>query len=234
MASALTAWVWICLILARLRNAESRFAHGRLAALDEFYDGNEEPFEAAPLDWTERRFSAAIWNFLQVPGASDFNQPLYRCSHGALFLRISLIRYSNLHLGDGVQLLSLPKRCHVSISVYKWWLMVKLPYTSCHPAIQTGDDTGFQSLKLNYYDHLLQRNMTGIAVCENPVRLTQAASLLVICRAPQVTVKLPRGTLLRKVKELDFFTKDPSVRQWKTSDALFVAILKLRNMVSLI
>ncbi|KAK2840098.1 hypothetical protein Q5P01_013838 [Channa striata] len=230
MASPLTTWVWFCLVLARLKSAESRFVRGRLAAMDEFYDRNQEPFEAAPLDRTQRIFSAPVWNFLQVPEASDLNQPQYRCSNGALFLRVSLIRYSNLRFEDGVQLFSLPKRCRDSISVYKWWLMIKFAYTGCLPAIQTGDDVGFHSLKLNYYDHLLQRNMTSMAVCENPSGSTQAGSLLVICRTPQVTVKLPRGSVLWKVKELDFFTKRYSVRQRKTPNALFVVISKLRNM----
>ena len=56
--------------------------------------------------------------------------------------------------------------------------------------------------KLHYFDHLLQEDMTGIAVCENSLMSLRAASPMVTCRTTQVTVKLPRATKLRKVKEL--------------------------------
>ena len=67
---------------------------------------------------------------------------------------------------------------------------------------QTGEEIGFHQLKVHYYDRLLQRNMTGIAVCEDPVMSLRSASPLVTCRTTHLTVKLPRETKLRKVKEL--------------------------------
>ncbi|XP_051259123.1 uncharacterized protein LOC127365263 [Dicentrarchus labrax] len=213
MGSALMAWVCIGLTLAQLNNAEShRDAHGHLAGQDELF---QQLFFAAPED-SDRSFRAPVWNFLHVEDPlltssthlyhherkmSDINQPQYRCSNGTLFLRFSLIRYSNLRLEDGVQLLSLPDRCHSSISIYRWWLLVKLP-TGCYTAIRPGDGTGYHPVKLHYFDHLLQEAMTGMAVCENPVVLPQAAPPLVTCRTTHVTVKLPHGTKLRKVKEL--------------------------------
>ncbi len=57
-------------------------------------------------------------------------------------------------------------------------------------------------MKLHYFDRLVQENMTGMAVCENPVMSPRTASPLVTCRTAHVTVKLPRETKLRKVKEL--------------------------------
>ncbi|XP_040913578.1 uncharacterized protein LOC121194667 [Toxotes jaculatrix] len=207
MASVLMAWVWIGLTLAQLNNAETqRYAHGRLADQDERYDGNEQRFEAAPEKGTERSFPAPVWNFLQGSGngpeTSDFNQPQYRCSNGTLFLRFSLIRYTNLHLEDGSRLLSLPDRCDSSVQIYRWWLLVKLPYTGCYTATQTGDGNDFHPLKLHYFDRLRQENVTGMAICDHPVMLPQAASPLVTCGTTHVTVKLPHETELRKVKEL--------------------------------
>lgn len=67
---------------------------------------------------------------------------------------------------------------------------------------QTGDGIGSRPLKLHYFDRLLQENMTGMAVCENPLVSPQAASPLVTCRTTRVTVKLPHETRLRKVKAL--------------------------------
>ncbi|XP_032386129.1 mucin-5AC [Etheostoma spectabile] len=64
--------------------------------------------------------------------------------------------------------------------------------------------------------------MMGMAVCENP-----EVSPLVTC-GTSITVKLPRETKLKEVKELDDFVYDGySVSQWKTPNALFVQISKL-------
>ncbi|XP_023260249.1 uncharacterized protein LOC111653789 [Seriola lalandi dorsalis] len=230
MESALMAWVWIGFTLAQLNNAESRwYAHGRLAGQDELYTGIEQPLDAAPAD---RSFPSLVWYFLKGSGKgpekSDFNQPQYRCSNRTLFLRFSLIRYTNLQLEDGVHLLSLPDSCHSSIQIYRWWLLVKLPYTGCQTAVQTGDGNGFHPLKLHYFDRLLKENMTGMAVCDNPSTSPPAVSPLVTCGAAHVTVTLPRETQLKKVKALDFFSSEGySVRQRKTSSTLFVAISML-------
>ncbi|XP_073330069.1 uncharacterized protein [Pagrus major] len=212
MAFALMAWVWIGLILAQRNKAGShRYAHGHLGA--------QEEFGAAPQDWTDRSSYVPVWNFLQVSGASDVNQPQYRCSNGTLSLRFSLIRYSNLHLEDGARLLSLPDKCHRSIHI---------PYTGCCTAIQSGDGSGFLPFKLHYLDRLLQENMTGMAVCKNPVMSQQAASPLVTCRTESVTVKLPRDAELKKVKRLEFLTNQGySVKKWRTPTTLFVEISKL-------
>lgn len=58
-------------------------------------------------------------------------------------------------------------------------------------------EEGKYPLKLHYFDNWLQRNMIGMAVCENP-----AMSPLVTCGTTSITVKLPRETKLKKVKEL--------------------------------
>ena len=57
-------------------------------------------------------------------------------------------------------------------------------------------------MELHYFDHLLQENMTGMAICENPAMSPRAKTPLVFCRKTRVTVKLPRETKLKKVKEL--------------------------------
>ncbi|XP_035860512.1 uncharacterized protein LOC116035186 [Sander lucioperca] len=228
MISALMVWVCICQALAQLNNAGShRDAHGKLAGQDEFFDGNEQQFEAGPED---RSAPAPVWRFLQgrgkSPGISEFDQPQFRCSNGTLTLRFSPTRYTNLHLEDGTPLLSLPDKCYGSIHIYRWYLLVKLPYTGCYTATQT--EEGKYPLKLHYFDNWLQRNMIGMAVCENP-----AMSPLVTCGTTSITVKLPRETKLKKVKELDYFVYEAySVRQWKTPNALFVKISKLPDQDS--
>ncbi|KAM8749968.1 uncharacterized protein AB9X84_014600 [Acanthopagrus schlegelii] len=212
MAFALMAWVWIALMLAQRNKAGShRYAQGRL--------GSQEAFGAAPQEWTDRSSYAPVWNFLQVSGASDINQPQYRCSNGTLSLRFSLIRYSNLHLEDGAQLLSLPDKCHRSIHI---------PYTGCCTAIQSGEGIGSWPLKLHYFDRLLQENITGMAVCKKTAMSPRAASLLVTCRGESVTVKLPRDAELKKVKRHEFLTNQGcSLRKWRTPAALFVEMSKL-------
>eukprot|EP00064_Thunnus_orientalis_P004815 superscaffoldBa00000451_g4828 len=235
MAYALMAWVWVFLTLAQLNNAESHWdALRRLTGQNEAYDGNDQATEAAPQDGANRIFSVPVWSFLRgsgiSPKTSDYNQPQYRCSNGMLSLRFSLIRYAHLRLEDGTRLLSLPDSCRSSIHIYRWWLLVKLPYTGCHTSIQAGDRIKFRPLKLHYFDRLLQENMTGMAVCKNPVMSPRVASPLVSCKT-RITVKLPGGAKLRKVKELDFFANEGfSVRQQKTPSALYVEISKLPDM----
>ena len=66
MASALMAWVWIGLSLARLNIAEiQRYAHGRVTGRAELRDGNERTSDADPERWTGRSFPAPVWHFLQ-------------------------------------------------------------------------------------------------------------------------------------------------------------------------
>nr|XP_046260642.1 uncharacterized protein LOC124067376 [Scatophagus argus] len=227
MASVLMAWVWIGLALARHNSAEGhRYAPGRLDGQDELYNGGEELFAAALEHRSDRTFLVPVWNFFQGSGKgsekSYFSQLLYRCSNGTLSLRISLIRYSNLRLADGTRLLSLSDRCHSSSHIERWWLLVKL-HTGCHTAIQTGDGSVLYSLTLHYFDRMLQENMTGMAVCENPEMSPRAP--LVTCGTTRMTVKLPRETKLKKVKELGFLTNNGfSVRQLRTRSALFVVI----------
>ncbi|XP_028446730.1 uncharacterized protein LOC114563928 [Perca flavescens] len=231
MISALMAWVCICLTLARLNNAGGhRDAHGRLAGQGELSDGNKQQFEAGPEDAADRSTPAPVWRFLQgtgkTPEISNFNQPQFRCSNGTLTLRFSPTRYTNLNLEDGTPLLSLPDRCHGSIHVSRQYLLVKLPYTGCYTATQA--EEGKYQFQLHYFDNLLQKNMVGMAVCENP-----GMSPLVTCGTTSITVKLPRDTKLKEVKELDYFVNEAySVRQQKTPNDLFVEISKLPDQDS--
>lgn len=92
---------------------------------------------------------------------SDFNKPQYHCSDSALFLHLSVIRYTHLCLEgafdsstsdrtilllrkqtvshvslltDGTQLLLLPEKCQSSVHIYRGWLLTKIPYVGCHIA----------------------------------------------------------------------------------------------------
>ena len=44
--------------------------------------------------------------------------------------------------------------------------------------------------------------MTGVAACENPATSLQLAPPLVACRTTDISVKLPLGTRLKRVKAL--------------------------------
>ncbi|XP_059199229.1 mucin-2-like [Centropristis striata] len=215
MASAPMAWVWICLMLAQLNNAESHlYGHGGV-------DGPEQQFLATPEGKTGRSSPTPVWHFLQGSGKkSDFNRPQYHCSDGVLSLRFSLVRYSNIRLEDGTQLWNLPEECGSCMKSYRTWLLVTLPETGCYTATGYGNGTG---LKLHYFDRLLQNDMMGTAVCEAPV-----ISPLVTCKNMHILVKLPPETKLKKVKEFDIFTNEEySVKRQKTPSALFVKISRL-------
>ncbi|XP_034741577.1 uncharacterized protein LOC117952992 [Etheostoma cragini] len=227
MVTSLMVRVCVCLTLAQLNRAGSqRDAQGRLASLVQHSDVNGQ-LEAGPRDRAraDRRAPAPVWRSLQgrgkSPGLPGSNQPQFRCSNNTLTLRFSPTRYTNLHLEDGTPLLLLPDRCHGSLHIYRWYLLVKLPNTGCYSTTQI-EEGGYSPLKLHYFDQLLQKNMMGMAVCENP-----EMSPLVTC-GTSITVKLPPETKLKEVKELDDFVYGGySVSQWKTRNALFVQISKL-------
>lgn len=90
-----------------------------------------------------------------------------------------------------------------SVLLHKSWRQFNLRTTNGDNCVypQTGDRIKFRPLKLHYFDRLLQENITGMAVCKNPVMSPQVASPLVSCKT-RITVKLPGGAKLRKVKEL--------------------------------
>ncbi|KAM7379945.1 hypothetical protein PAMP_003277 [Pampus punctatissimus] len=66
------------------------------------------------------------------------------------------------------------------------------------------EKAGAWPFKLHYFDRLLQENMTGMAVCKNSGMSPEVASPVVSCKT-SITVKLPGGAKLRKVKELGFW-----------------------------
>lgn len=59
--------------------------------------------------------------------------------------------------------------------------------------------TSFHSAKVRYHDNLLQADVVGTAVCENPARFQRSA--LVSCKK-DITVQLPDGRALMKIKAL--------------------------------
>lgn len=54
-------------------------------------------------------------------------------------------------------------------------------------------------MSVRYFDHLLQANVTRAAVCP---AASQPAPPLVKCRTADVTVRLPLGATLRRVRAL--------------------------------
>ncbi|XP_023119638.2 uncharacterized protein LOC111564359 [Amphiprion ocellaris] len=194
------AWVWPALVLlARLTTAEEprRDAHGALAGSKALISDSEPPMETRSGGGF---LPVLVWKFVKdAADASDLGRPQFLCSDTSLSVRLSLIRYSDLHLQDGRRLAWLQQGCDGSVGTVGPWLLLKLPYTSCHVTSQVSNGTWFHQLKLRYFDHLLRENMTAVVACEDPATWTLPA---VSCRSTEVAVKLPQGSRLQKVKAL--------------------------------
>lgn len=67
---------------------------------------------------------------------------------------------------------------------------------------QMSNGTGVDQLKLRYFDHLLQAYITAVATCDSAATPLQRAAPLVRCTDSEITVKLPLGTRLQRVKAL--------------------------------
>ncbi|XP_051263087.1 mucin-2-like [Dicentrarchus labrax] len=208
-------WVWISLLtLARFNTAQDQHRDAELTALLE-ETGSGGRLSPVP-----------VWKFLNERRdggeASDFGRVQYLCSGSSLSVRFSLIRHTDLRLADGRRLLT--DGCQGSVRNLGPWMLLTLPYTSCHLALWVSNGTWFRQLRLRYFDHLLQANVTGLATCENPATSLQLMPPLVTCRTTDVTVKLPLGTRLKRVKSLG---KDGVVRQaitTMTPGAVYVQI----------
>lgn len=68
-------------------------------------------------------------------------------------------------------------------------------------SLQVSGGVWFCQLKLNYFDHLMQDNVTAVAVCEDP-EVSLPAAPLVACKQSEVVVKLPVGAKLKRVTSL--------------------------------
>ncbi|XP_051263654.1 uncharacterized protein LOC127367656 [Dicentrarchus labrax] len=178
-------WVWISLLtLARFNTAQDQHRDAELTALLE-ETGSGGRLSPVP-----------VWKFLNERRdggeASHFGRAQYLCSGSSLSVRFSLIRHTDLRLADGRRLLT--DGCQGSVRNLGPWMLLTLPYTSCHLALWVSNGTWFRQLRLRYFDHLLQANVTGLATCENPATSLQLMPPLVTCRTTDVTVKLPLGT----------------------------------------
>ncbi|XP_051794935.1 uncharacterized protein LOC127530969 [Acanthochromis polyacanthus] len=206
------AWVWPALVLlARLTTAEEprRDAHGALAGSEALFSDSEPPMETRSGGGF---LPVPVWKFVKdAADESDLGRPQFLCSNTSLSVRLSLIRHSDLRLQDGRRLPSLQQGCGGSVGTVGPWLLLKLPYTSCHVASQVSNGTWFHQLKLRYFDHLLRENMTAVVTCEDPATLSLPA---VSCQSTDVAVKLPLGSRLQKVKALG---KDVVVGRVQTS-----------------
>ncbi|KAG7219015.1 hypothetical protein INR49_005915 [Caranx melampygus] len=223
--------------LARLNTVENppRDADGGLAGLEALFSDSEPPGETRSVGGF---FSVPVWKFVKERGnggaeAADFGQPQYLCSHRSMSVRFSLIRHTDLRLQGGRRLLSLSNQCGGSAQTFGPWLLLKLPFTSCHMALWISNGTWFRQLKLLYFDHQLQANVTGVASCENPATSLQLPAPLVTCGATYVTVKLPLGMRLRMVKALGKDGAVGSAFTATTPRAVFVQMPKLQDMDSL-
>lgn len=71
------------------------------------------------------------------------------------------------------------------------------------PFTQAEDGESSYQLTLHFFDHLLQENKTGVAVCENPeVSPQDTLSIPVTCTTTDVTVMLPHEAKLQTVRHL--------------------------------
>lgn len=67
--------------------------------------------------------------------------------------------------------------------------------------LQVSNGVWFCHLQLSYFDHLMQENVTAVAICQNPAT-SQPAVPLMACNETEVTVKLPFGTKLKRFTTL--------------------------------
>lgn len=90
------------------------------------------------------------------------------------------------------------------------------PNLHCHPQcsltdsacnvffpLQVCNGTWTSQLTLHYFDHLQQRNKTAVASCQDSASSLDQPPALLNCMATKVTVKLPLGARLKRVKVLD-------------------------------
>lgn len=66
-------------------------------------------------------------------------------------------------------------------------------------APQVSNGVWFFQLKLSYFDHLMQDDVSAVAVCENP---EMPLVPMMACKETEVIVKLPVGTELKRVTTL--------------------------------
>ncbi|KAK2818497.1 hypothetical protein Q5P01_024058 [Channa striata] len=223
MTVTMMVWVWIGLVAAaRVNTAEEshRDANAGLVGL-------KAPGES----WSGGGFfPVPVWKFLEVSGSgaagsAEFSRPQYHCGDASLTVRFSLIQHSNLNLEDRSSLL---ERCHGSVRTLGQWRLLKLPYASCPMEIWVSDRMWLRQLTLRYFDHLLQDVMTGVATCKNPAE-SLTVPPLVSCGAAEVTVKLPPGSRLRRVKPLGKGGVAGVTLSSSTSDSVLVQILTLAD-----
>ncbi|XP_028319228.1 uncharacterized protein LOC114473664 [Gouania willdenowi] len=222
------AWIWLGLVaVVRLSMAEEprRDAAETLADLEALWSDSEPPKEPRS---GEEFLPVPVWRFVEVPDAADsldLGRPQFGCSDTSLSVRLSLIRHSGLRLQDGRRWLSVEEGCRGSVQSLGSWLLLKIPYTSCHVELLTVNGTHYHQLKVRYLDHLLQANVTAVASCEDPATSSlYPAAPLVRCRATDVTVKLPLGNSLKRVRALGKGDVVGSMLTTSTPDAVLVQI----------
>ncbi|XP_034534221.1 mucin-5AC-like [Notolabrus celidotus] len=230
--SVMMACVWVSLLaLVQLSAGQEphRDADGGPAGVEPLLSDSEPPEETRGGGVF---LPVPVWRFVKGGGqVSDDGRPQYRCSDRTLSVRFSLIRHAHLQLEEnGKRLLALPDGCRGSVRIFGPWLLLKLPYTSCHIASWVSNGTEFLQLKLRYFDHLLQRNVTAEAACENPSVSSHLSPPMVRCRSTDVDVKLPLGTRLKRVKALG---KDGVIRRALTTTTRGAALVQISTPADL-
>nr|XP_061782657.1 mucin-5AC-like [Nerophis lumbriciformis] len=216
----IAVWVWVTLVT--------------LARLGQTHTGTNGDVHGCP---DAGFFPAPVWKFLAVSGraggALDLGRPRFRCGDTTLSVRVSLIRHSKARLPDGRRLLALHDACAASVRSFGPWLLLKLPYSSCHLHATVSNGRHFHQLEVHYFDSLLQTNIIGVASCENPATAVKLTPPLVLCSPTQIIVKVPMGTKLIRVKDLG---NDGDIRttiSTSNAGAVFVQISTPANMSSI-
>lgn len=68
-------------------------------------------------------------------------------------------------------------------------------------SVQVSNGVWFCHLQLSYFDHLMQENVTAVAICQNPAT-SQPVVPLMACNKTEVTVQMPVGTKLKRFTTL--------------------------------
>nr|XP_029133734.1 uncharacterized protein LOC109986333 isoform X1 [Labrus bergylta] len=172
--AVMMAWVWVSLLaLARLSTEQEPHRDAvRGPAGPQVLTSDSEPQDETRIG--RRFYPEPVWRFVEASQRSgegsvlNIGRPQYRCSDRTLSVRFSLVRHLALSLEDGKRLLSLPDECRGSARTFGPWLMLRIPYISCHIG-------SWDSIFEMIYGDLAGEMFTMLAACFNAAPLIMRA-----------------------------------------------------------
>lgn len=112
--------------------------------------------------------------------------------------QLLVIPYTSPHIASQVELVCVCICVYIYLYIFCGSKETDSNFTPTCVLWQISNGAQLQRLKLLYVDHLLQRNVTGLAACAIPETSDQLP--FVICRENEIAVNLPHGTRLNRIK----------------------------------